>query len=345
MGFALAMQAQAAPITVTITGVTGEIHVGEGPIFGHSSYQSIAAGAPFVLTYTFDETKGKQSISKIDGAVITESKIEATGASSPGINAVLQIGSAVWEFGQSTVSQVALQTASGGKGEQFVFRQAGNNRISVQIAPSKGAYWPTNGDWRAGFLATSLDGSNATFSADNDRVSAKGDLVPETITVTGVDIDGQWLRAVAPQAGGPAANGERRWQLAHTSPRGGYIVEEVTRTILGTNSDGSPITPSLVRYWQAWRVTAGTNVGADGVDNFPSPGPAGSSGEEKVTATARFYEAVELPASFAPGKSPYAGGRLSSTTDPGLPTSNATLPVSEAFTLHFQPAAQVSKER
>ena len=44
----LSTTAGAATITVTITGTTGEIRVGEGPIFGHRSYTLIPAGDPFV---------------------------------------------------------------------------------------------------------------------------------------------------------------------------------------------------------------------------------------------------------------------------------------------------------
>jgi hypothetical protein len=42
-----------------------------------------------------------------------------------------------------------------------------------------------------------------------------------------------------------------------------------------------------------------------------------------------------LPPAFAVGKSPYAGERLSSTTDPKLSTSSATLPVAASATMHF----------
>src|ERR1700760_4328758 len=91
--------AGAATVTVTITGTTGEIHVGEGPIFGHHSYQLIPGGVPFVLTYTFDEDKGKQSISSVEKGLITQSAIESIPGSSPGPSATLQIGSDVWEFG------------------------------------------------------------------------------------------------------------------------------------------------------------------------------------------------------------------------------------------------------
>jgi hypothetical protein len=331
---ALPAAAQAATITVTITGTTGEIKVGEGPIFGHSSYQKIPPGDPFVLTYTFDDERGKQAISEISGDTITQSEIENTALSSPGTNAVLQIGSAVWEFGASTRSQVTLRTSTSNQSEQFVFTtQAGSNRVSSQIAPAKGGYWPKNGDWRSSFTSTSLEGSTASFSADNDRVSASGSLVPSAITVTGVDLDGQWLRD-ATTAGGPGLpNWERKWQLAHASPRGGYIVEEVTRTILGTKPDGSAITPSSIKYWQAWKVPAGSNAPENALDSFPPP--AGSTGEDTVSAVARFYEGLILPPAFAVGNSPYAGERPSSITDPKLSTSSATLPVTASATLHF----------
>jgi hypothetical protein len=326
--------AQAATTTVTITGTTGEIKVGEGPIFGHSSYQKIPPGDPFVLTYTFDDERGKQAISEISGDTITQSEIENSSLSSPGTNAVLQIGSAVWEFGASTRAQVKLQTSANTKGEQFVYTtQAGSNRVSSQIVPAKGGYWPKNGDWRSSFTSTSLEGSTASFSADNDRVSASGSLVPSAITVTGVDLDGQWLRD-ATTAGGPGLpNWERKWQLAHASPRGGYIVEEVTRTILGTKPDGSPITPSSIKYWQAWRVPPGSNAPENALDSFPPP--AGSTGEDSISTAARFYEGLNLPPAFAVGNTPYAGERLSSTTDPKLSTSSSTLPVTASATLHF----------
>ena len=334
LAVALPATARPATIVVTITGTTGEIKIGEGPIFGHSSYQKIPPGDPFVLTYTFDDEKGKQSISGISGDTITQSQIENIALSSPGINAVLQIGSAVWEFGASTRSQVTLKTSTTDKSEQFVFTtQAGSNRVSSQIVPAKGGYWPKNGDWRSSFTSTSLEGSTGTFSADNDRVSASGSLTPSVITVTGIDLDGQWLRD-ATTAGGPGLpHWTRKWQLAHASPKGGYIVEEVSRTILGTKPDGSAITPSSIKYWQAWKVPAGSNAPENALDSFPPP--AGSTGEDTVSAVARFYEGLILPPAFAVGNSPYAGERPSSITDPKLSTSSATLPVTVGATLHF----------
>lgn len=317
---ALSTTAAAATVTVTITGTTGEIHVGEGPIFGHSSYQLIPGGEPFVLTYTFDEDKGKQTISEVEKGLITQSGIQNIPGSSPGVGATLQIGSDVWEFGSSTRSQVVLKTSENDKSAEFAFvTPAGGNRVSAKIVPGKGSYWPKNGDWRSSFTTGPLDGSTASFSEDNDRVSAHGTLIPATITVSGVDIDGQWLRATT--------EGERKWQLGHASPKGGYIVEQVTRTILGTRADGSAITPSSITYWQASEVPAGADAPRDPLANFPDTSLAGGTGEESITAIARFYGDLTLPPSFAVGNSPYAGGRLSSTIDPHLSTKDATLPV------------------
>ena len=329
MAAMLPATARAATITVTITGTTGEIRVGEGPIFGHRSYTLIPPGDPFALTYTFDEEKGKQSIPGVNDGLITQSGIEGAAPSSPGTSATLQIGSALWEFGSSARSQVTLKTSTAGRNEQFVFiAQAGGNRVSAQIVPGKGGFWPKNGDWRASFTSGPLDGSTASFAADNDRVSASGSLTPSAISVAGVDIDGQWLR-------NPMGGGERKWQLAHASPSGGYIVEEVTRIIRGTKADGSPITPSTVTYWQAWQIPVGADAPADDIDSFPDTALAGSTGEETLSAVARYYEGLSLPAAFGAGNSPYAGSRLSSLTDPHLSTQRATLPVATNTTQHF----------
>ena len=112
-------------------------------------------------------------------------------------------------------------------------------------------------------------------------------------------------------------------------------MEEVTRIIRGTRADGSPITPSTVKYWQAWQIPVGADAPADAIDNFPDTALAGSTGEEILSAMARYYEGLSLPTAFGAGNSPYAGGRLSSVTDPHLSTQRATLPVATNATQHF----------
>jgi hypothetical protein len=333
-----ACAARAETITITLTGNTGEIQVGEGPIFGRRSYQRIPAGDPFALTYVFDEARGTQSIAEVSDGLITQSGIENTAQDSPGRSATLQIGSAVWEFGTSVRSQVMLKTVTE-KSEKIVFAtQSRGNHISTEITPAPGGYWPKNGDWRANLIATSLAGSTTTFSADNGSVSAEGKLIPATITVTGVDLDGQWLQSTA-TAGGPESHPgnavwQRQWRLAHASPLGGYIVEEVTQSVHGTSADGSAIRPIPNHSWLAWQVAAGATAPSPSLDSFSRDALTGS-GEEIVTAVARFYEGLTLPASFVEALSPYAEGLWTSATNPELPTRNATLPVVVSSTIPF----------
>jgi hypothetical protein len=90
-----------------------------------------------------------------------------------------------------------------------------------------------------------------------------------------------------------------------------------------------------VEYWQAWQVPAGADAPANASDSFSNAALAGSTGDESVSAVARFYEGLILPPAFSAGKSPYAAERLSSTIDPDLSTSSATLPVVTSSTQKF----------
>ena len=132
-------------------------------------------------------------------------------------------------------------------------------------------------------------------------MSASGSLIPSVITVTGVDLDGQWLRD-ATTGGGPGLPqlGEGRWQFAHASPKGGYIVEEVTRTILGTEPDGLAITPSFIKYSQAGRFPLDRMSRAM---HWTACQPRRRALPERTPlAVARFYEGLILPSAFAVGK-------------------------------------------
>jgi hypothetical protein len=79
----------------------------------------------------------------------------------------------------------------------------------------------------------------------------------------------------------------------------------------------------------------GADAPVDALDSFPDTALAGSTGEETLSAVARYYEGLNLPAVFGEGKSPYAGERLSSLTDPHLSTGRATLPVATNTVRHF----------
>ena len=194
------------------------------------------------------------------------------------------------------------------------------------VRPSKEGYWPSNADWRASFIATSVAGSSGSFSADNGRVSAKGNLLPATIIVNGINLNEQWLQYTTTAGGPSAAMWQRQWQLARPSAKGGYIVQQVTRTITGQLAAGSAIASTTFKYWEAWRVPASsTRTAAE--DSFTKAPPLGTVNSDAISAVSRFYEGLVLPAGFAVGKSPYAGTALSTTNDPHLATTNATLPV------------------
>ena len=318
--------ATASTVRFAITGTTNGVYVEEGPIFGHSSYEHIPDGTPFTLIYTFDDNRGKEKILAASDGVITESQIEDTGLVAPGTNAILQIGNASWEFGASTSSSAKLNTLTGKKRYELTFTTpARGNRVSAVIQPTKAGFWPANADWRASFMATSLVDCTGEFSADNGRVSARGHLVPSTLTVSGVDLGEQWLRYTTIAGNQNTASWKRQWHLAHPSPKGGYIVQEVTRTMTGAQSAGSAITSAKVRYWEAWRVPPRSANSPEAVDNFETSRTG--SGIDTISATARFYEDLNLPTGFALGQSPYAGSILSSNSDPNLGTSHATLPV------------------
>ena len=113
--------------------------VGEGPIFGHRSYQLIPPGDPFVLTYTFDEEKGKQTISGINGETdypIGDRKHCPLFSGDQRDSADRQRGVGVW-----AVHPFASHAEDLRKQQERAVRfhtQSGGNRVSAQIVPGKG---------------------------------------------------------------------------------------------------------------------------------------------------------------------------------------------------------------
>jgi hypothetical protein len=97
--------------------------------------------------------------------------------------------------------------------------------------------------------------------------------------------------------------------------------------VSAASGDGAAIVPSTETYWQAWQVAPGADAPSDPAADFPDTALQGRTGEESITAVARYYEGLSLPPSFAPGNSPYSAEHPSSTVDPHLPPQDATLPV------------------
>ena len=325
--------ALASTIRVEITGTIKDVRVDEGPIFGHSSYEHIPDGTRFILTYTFDDTKGIEKVLSSAGGFITESQIEDYALASPGANATLQIGDVTWEFGRSTHSTAKLSTLPDTKTYQLTFATPSrDNNVSVVIRPAADGFWPNNADWRASFLATSLRDSHGEFSADNGRVSAKGHLAPSTLTVSGVDLGEQWL-SYTTLAGGPATTKwSRKWHLTKPSPNGGYIVQELTNSVSGAKSTGHATTHATSTCWEAWRIPSQAIDAPDAIDVIESSDLKAGDTINIISAKARFYEGLTLPKDFS-GEGHCAASRLSSPHEPQLGTSHATLPVSVDATL------------
>jgi RHS repeat-associated protein len=106
-----------------------------------------------------------------------------------------------------------------------------------------------------------------------------------------------------------------RWGLSQPSPHGGWIVQHISGYV---NS-------KYYNFWEAWKVlpgATGTLYQDLGGENDVFKGGAMS-----VRASARFYEGLNLPDSFAMDNEPEVGGTLRNTkpgVNPHLPTANAT---------------------
>uniref|UniRef100_A0A372ILF0 Uncharacterized protein n=2 Tax=Paracidobacterium acidisoli TaxID=2303751 RepID=A0A372ILF0_9BACT len=253
------------------------------------------------------------------------------------MNAVLQVGGAIWDFGESADSEVDLNTASSAMRYFVRFSTANSdNWISSDIRPSKAAAWVATGDWRQSFRAEALPSKVSQFSLDNGTVSATGSLIPTQITVNGLNLQGQILSYKTISGGPNASSWVRQWHLSKPSPRGGCVIESITRTVVGTiPPNQTPITPLHATYWVAWHVAPGAITTSPANDAFLSTYPAGSIGTMSISATARFYEGAAVPRSFTMHASSSSGGELTSTA-PSIPVEGqATFPVKVVAAITF----------
>jgi hypothetical protein len=231
---ALAPMARAATVRVTISGIVKEIAVTEGPVLGLYSKEQFEDGTPFVLVYTFDDSKGEATTEMDEGGSITQSGQRTAHFSSPGVSAILHIADASWDFGESVDSEANLVAQQGTKGYTIVYRTGDKeNWVTSTLSPKDAGTWTTSGDWRQSFHADELEANEIPFSVDNGTVSASGTLIASKIAVDGIDLNGQALsiRAVGQDKTKGSWTGE--WHLAKPSPRGGCVIERVTRTVVG----------------------------------------------------------------------------------------------------------------
>jgi hypothetical protein len=138
------------------------------------------------------------------------------------------------------------------------------------------------------------------------------------------------LKCVPPDAPPAGADWKINWLLNPASTVGGWIVQEISGTIV-QGGDAKDIL-----YWEAWEVAAGSST----IKLPPRPQSWGDppltddtfhvehkppTGSATIKASARFYEGLTLPPSFTLNNSTtFAGGGYSTTEDPHLPLDNAS---------------------
>ncbi len=337
LAITLAPLARATTVRITISGKLQSIGIIEGPVFGYHSRQLIPNGEPFSLVYTFDDDEGEVTVQRDKFGNLSQSGQRTAPSGSPGISAILRIGDASWDFGESISSEVNLVATGGVKGYSIRFATKDNdNWISSLIYPKNAASWTKSGDWRQSFQADELEGNANRFSVDNGTVSASGTLIPSIIKVEGVNLDGQAL-SIGPAGQDTNLKSEAgAWLLARPSVHGGCVIEKVIRTVIGTMPpNGVPITPQSETYWVAWRIAPGTRDATPLINGHEITYPFGSVGKLTIVGTARFYEDSMVPGNFRTGAVPAAGHHLSSSSYPSLPTAQATLPVRQDVEVEF----------
>src|SRR6185437_9817070 len=137
----------------------------------------------------------------------------------------------------------------------------------------------------------------------------------EYVNVTGGPSDPMW---------------QIQWQLSEPSPTGGLIVQQINMML----PDGTATT-----YWEAWPVapcSTVTEMTAATLSENNSPMASlpiddTFEGGKSITASARFYEGLNLPNSFVQGSVVYASGLRTTSSDPHLPINNATAPVNRSW--------------
>jgi RHS repeat-associated protein len=194
--------AVAATVTATIRGTVSFGRVGElsEPIFGASLGASLV-GAPFILTFQIDDTKGRE-IFGIDATGTYQTYLESYQGSNPVSGSLtingetvalgnLQVNPAVGHYNTGLANRVAAQSYSR---VEFTLSQSGPgpNQHSAQFVVSSSPPELTNPDWRAAWTYTlkPTDNQNGEFTFDenfpNNRYrGGSGRLRATSINISG----------------------------------------------------------------------------------------------------------------------------------------------------------------
>jgi len=187
LGFAVAgmPSLRAATVTTTITGIVASGTDSTG-VFGFAAGTDMTNQA-FTLIYTFDDTKGSQSVTNCSSKPCSSS-ITSTATSNPGM-AVLKIGSGSWTFGTlpSATSSVMRAVPPAGDQIQYSVKDDGGqtDTISSFIDPALGTVLTTDYNWEDALSNSDLASLQAPFTVNTGSQLATGWLIPQDITVSG----------------------------------------------------------------------------------------------------------------------------------------------------------------
>ena len=247
-----AQRAQSSTVTITVTGVVNSATDRTG-VFGFAPGTDLS-GQEFTLTFTFDDTKGK------DTFLSNSSVIVSTNSSNPG-TAVLQIGAGAYEFG---LLQGPSSEATVNVGIQEYYLQAGDgyygngDDIQVQIYAPDGTTAFSSPNWETAVRYSSScpsspgDAYNISFWIGNleGTVSAGGYMLSCGIVVSG------------PMATDPVAKslGDPNKKYCGCAgdpiaPSSGNVFEQVT-----DYSTAGPNPLQLIRYYNSMGDVNGMNT-------------------------------------------------------------------------------------
>lgn len=184
--------ADASTVTTTITGtlLEGTDYTG---VFGFAPQTNIT-GQTFKLVFSFDDTKGTQSIQQDATGTACGSTIANTATSNPG-TAVLQIGSGSWTLGTLPGDAPSSTTSRkvGNCGNQLTYDVgdvSGGSQIDDHLGGTLNlteAIPTADYNWEDALSTTQFSGSsqlNLVINLKADRASAV--LIPTNLTVSGL---------------------------------------------------------------------------------------------------------------------------------------------------------------
>ena len=153
----------------------------------------------------------------------------------------------------------------------------------------------------------------ATISCKKDGLevaaAGKANLTIETVTGPDKEPCGGFLWRV-------------KFNCNEASAKGGWIVQKITYDQVVIKCPDIPYINKKITYWEAWRVTAGAKGDSERLsgkfnfdDQYSSPNFPGTKGNTTLTGEVKFFEGLELPASFTRGNRATYAGDLPATRD------------------------------